>query len=183
MKELTPLFSKILDIIISPTNTGILAALTFASFSIFSLNFLPERIIERINLMSFLEKYSFISIVIFIVLGSLLIGQFMIMILKMKKRKRKQKEIKKIHEKLFSDPEALHYLLYLYKNHPNAAELPYLNQKVKILSQYGLIVQAINQWPTNPFDPRVPYILQSFAEERIKKDIETGILNIDDFIK
>lgn len=185
MKEYTSLFSKILDILVNPTNTVILASLTFASFSIFSLNFLPETIIERINLMNFLEKYSFISIIAFITLGTLLIGQLIFMLLEKnkgkKQRKKQQEHLKKVHEELFQDYDAQYYLLLLYINHPNAVELPLLNQKVNILFQYGLITQVTKQWMVDQFDPRYPFVLQPFAEQRIKEDIEKGAINLDDF--
>ncbi|MCK6221757.1 hypothetical protein [Staphylococcus capitis] len=47
-------------------------------------------------------------------------------------------------DKLLEDEDAFNILKTLYDNHPQALHLPYLNQKVKLLQQYGLITPAIS---------------------------------------
>lgn len=79
-----------------------------------------------------------------------------------------KKHIKKTHEDFFNDKDSLEILFYLYDTHPQARELSYLNQKVKLLHQYGLIVPAVNKWNTDAFQPSMPYILQPIAETKLK---------------
>lgn len=166
----TSLLGKVIDFLSKPINTTIIAALFFTSAFIFSFNFLPEEILKRMNLLNFLNEYNYI---VFIAL----VGSFFILVIQGISRifeRRKDRAFgnyyKEQQEKLFNDPDAYHYLEVLYEYHPNHVLLPYYNQKVRLLEQFGLIVRTTNTWHTDMRMPSAPYVLQPIAEERLKKD-------------
>lgn len=160
--------SKLLDIMSKPINFSILIAIFLTSTLLFSINFLPASIIKQLQLENLLLKYNSIILVILISSFFLSIVQIISMLYKKFEDRKLQKYIKETHKNLFNDEDSLKILFYLYETHPHARELPYLNQKVRLLNQYGLIVPAMNQWHTNPFEPSVPYILQPIAENKLK---------------
>lgn len=81
---------------------------------------------------------------------------------------------KENQDRLFNDEEALIILKKLYDNHPQAVQLSYLNQKVKLLQQFQLITPAVSSWETSAIDPHMPYMLQPEAEKRIKDKLKNS---------
>lgn len=93
---------------------------------------------------------------------------------KKKEDKKRHEYFKRQQEELFNDPDAYKILIYLYKHHPKQARLPIHNQKVILLSQFGLITLASTQTYPELYDdlndPRFPYVLQPIAEQKLKQD-------------
>ncbi|MDT0712247.1 hypothetical protein RM614_13980 [Mammaliicoccus sciuri] len=98
------------------------------------------------------------------------------MLLKKQEDKKIVRAFKKQQENLFNDEDAWEILKIMYENHPSPTKLPKHNQKVVLLSQYGLIVKASNQiylqWYDDPNNPEFPYILQPVSEERLKGNLD-----------
>jgi len=166
--------AKILDFLSKPINFPILIAFFLTSLILTLMNFLPKGILDRLHITWFLINYSFVIFIVLIASFFFLIVQIGAIVIKKKKDKKFGEYLRKNKDKLFEDEEALKILKVLYDRHPQACELPCLNQKVKLLQQFGLITPAINNWRSNQFNPTLPYILQPEAEERIKEELKKG---------
>lgn len=173
------LISKIIDFISKPINTIIIAAIFLTSLIIFSLNFMPEEILKRVHLLDFLINYSYMVLIVMVTSFFLFIVQGIPVISEWLKRRKIKKVIEKNQNELFEDPDALRILVYLYGGHPNPVKLPRNNQKVKLLSHFGLIV-AVNsreviEWYEDLNNPNVSYVLQPVAEKKLKGlELEEG---------
>lgn len=165
--------NKIIDFLSKPINTTILIAIFLTSVFIFGFNFLPEEILIRMNLLTFLNDYNYIVFIFLVGSFFFLIIQGVMMFLKKKEDKKFNEYYKKQQEELFNDPVAYRILEHLYESHPQQVRLPIQNQKVKLLSQFGLITLASTQTHLELYDdinnPMFPYILQPIAEEKLKK--------------
>lgn len=161
--------TKLIDLISKPINISLLVATFLTSFILFLLNFLPLSLLEKLKINNVLNNYNHIIFIILISSFFLLIVQLTAIIYKKNEERKSHKFFRKTQNSLLKDEEALKILCYLYETHPQARELPYLNQKVKLLNQYGLIVQAVSQWMTTAHNPMMPYVLQPIAEEKLKK--------------
>lgn len=149
-------------------------AVFLTSFFIFLFNFLPEEILIRMKLLTFLNDYNYIVFICLVGSFFFLIIQGVMASIKKKEDKKFGEYIKKQHEELFNDPDAYEILKYLYEHHPESVKLPIHNQKVKLLSQFELIVRVSNQTNVAFYEmdnPKFPYVLQPIAEERLKKDL------------
>ncbi|MCG1083381.1 super-infection exclusion protein B [Staphylococcus epidermidis] len=166
--------AKILDFLSKPINFTILIAFFLTSLILTLMNFLPKVMLDRLHITWFLINYSFVIFIILIASFFFLIVQIGTIVIKKREDKKFGEYLRENKDKLFEDEEALKILKVLYDRHPQACELPYLNQKVKLLKQFGLITPAINSWHVDPFNPRIPYILQPEAEERIKEELKKG---------
>lgn len=164
--------AKILDFLSKPINFTILIAFFLTSLILTLMNFLPKVMLDRLHITWFLINYSFVIFIILIASFFFLIVQIGALVIKKREDKKFGEYLKENKDKLFEDEEALKILKVLYDSHPYAYELPYLNQKVKLLQQFGLITPAINSWHVDPFNPTIPYILQPEAEERIKEELK-----------
>ncbi|MCH4302860.1 super-infection exclusion protein B [Staphylococcus haemolyticus] len=164
--------AKILEFLSKPINFTILIAFFLTSLILTLMNFLPKVILDRLHITWFLFNYSFVIFIILIASFFFLIVQTGAIVIKKRDDKKVGENLRKNKDKLFEDEEALKILKVLYDSHPQARELPYLNQKVKLLHQFGLITPAVNNWRTDPFNPSMPYILQPEAEERIKEELK-----------
>lgn len=164
--------AKILEFLSKPINFTILIAFFLISLILTLMNFLPKVILDRLHITWFLFNYSFVIFIILIASFFFLIVQTGAIVIKKRDDKKFGEYLRKNKDKLFEDEEALKILKVLYDSHPQAHELPHLNQKVKLLQQFGLITPAVNKWQTDPFNPRMPYILQPEAEERIKEELK-----------
>ncbi|MGK0555225.1 super-infection exclusion protein B [Macrococcus capreoli] len=161
--------NKILDIISKPINFSILIAIFLTSLLLFLSNFLSPDIILKLKIEEMQNKYNYIIAIVLIASFFLLIVQSTSMLYKKYEDNKAVTQYKKIQEELFKDSDALEILWYLYETHPQARELPYLNQKVKLLNQYGIIIPATSQWLTHAYSPSMPYVLQPIAEEKLQK--------------
>lgn len=166
------LIGKIIDFLSKPINISIVIAIFLTSFFIFGFNFLPEEILIRMKLMTFLNDYNYIVFICLVGSFFFLIIQGVMAFLKKQEDKKRYEYIKEQQEKLFNDPNAYKILTHMYEHHPHQVRLPIHNQKVKLLSQFGLITLASNQTHVELYEdinnPRFPYILQPIAEERLK---------------
>ena len=161
---------KFIDVLGKPINFNFLIASFLTSLFLLATNFLPANYLNRLHLEEFLDKYNYIVIIVFFVC-------FFLLVIHLTARHSKKKQDDAFHkfyseqqEKMFQDAQAMEILETLYQQNPQAGWLPIYNQKVKLLEQYGLIIKAANQTVTyNISDPNFPYILQPFAEERLKK--------------
>ena len=165
------LIGKIIDFLSKPINITIVIAVFLTSLFIFAFNFLPEEILIRMKLLTFLNDYNYIVFIFLVASFFFLIIQGVMILLKKKEDKKFGEYIKKEHEDLFNDPDAYEILEYLYENHPEPVKLPIHNQKVKLLSQFGLIVRVSNQTMIAFYEmdnPTLPYVLQPIAEKKLK---------------
>ena len=171
---MTDLVSKLIDALSKPINITIVIAIFLTSLFITGFNFLPEEILIRMKLLTFLIEYGYIFVICLVGSFFLLIIQVVMIFLKKKEDEKRIAYFEKQQEDLFNDPDAYAILKYLYSRHPENGRLPIQNQKVKLLSQFGLIIRASNQ-ANVPFyemdNPMFPYILQPVAEKRLKKDL------------
>lgn len=166
------LISKIIDLFLKPSNTGVLIGFFLTSIFIFSFNFLPENLLIRIKMLNFLNKYTYIFVIIMIASFFLLVVQIIGMIVKKIKERKVYKFIRQQQEDLYNDPEAMRYLNHLYEHHPNAAKLPIYNQKVKMLEQYKLIHRTTNKIIATNYEienPYFPFLIQPHAERKMKE--------------
>lgn len=170
---MTSLIGKIIDFISKPLNTTILAGIFLTSGFIFIFNFLPEEILIRMNLLTFLNDYNYIVFISLVASFFLLIIQGITMIFKREKDKKFNKYIKKNQEELFNDEEAYKVLEFMYQRHPEQTNLPIQNQKVMLLHQFGLITRVSDgiyvEGAQNLNDPYFPFVLQPVAEKRLKE--------------
>lgn len=165
---------KIIDFLSKPINISIVIAVFFTSFFIFLFNFLPEEILTRMKLLTFLNDYNYIVFICLVGSFFFLIIQGILAWFKKKEDKKMDEYIKKQHEELFNDPDAYKILKYLYEHHPDSVKLPINNQKVKLLSQFNLIILVSNQANVSLHEmdnPKFPYILQPVAESRLRKEL------------
>lgn len=167
-------FGKIIDFLSKPINMGVLIAVFLTSVVMFSLNFISEEILLRMKLLNFLDRYNYIIFIFliasfFVLVIQIIIISFNVFVKKSKGRKI-QKNLRIQREKLFNDPYAREILMHLYKSHPQPADLPYLNQKVKLLEQFDLIIRVNEVTLISPFETNniyFAYVLQPIAEEMI----------------
>lgn len=169
---------KIVDFLVKPINTALLLGIFLVSLFVFSFNFIPEKTLINMNLetlITFLNSYNFILFLILVISMFFLIVQSLGMLKKKYEHKRMLNKLKKQQESLFNDEYAWKILEIMYEKHPEPTKLPIQNQKVMLLSQYGLIVRASNQtyinWYEDPNNPCFPYILQTVAEEKLKEKL------------
>lgn len=167
-----------MDFISKPINTAVLIGLFLTSAFIFLFNFLPEEILIRMNLLKFLINYNFVVFIVLVGSFFFLVIQLITIALKRKEDKKIAKWIEQEQEKLFTDEYAYSILLYMYKYHPNPAQLPINNQKVKLLKQFELIQRTSNgvfvEGVEALYDPKFPFVLQPIAEKRLKNDEKKG---------
>lgn len=151
---------------------AVIVATFLTSLSFLLLNFLPEKYLVRFQLKTLFANYSGIFIILFFASMFLLIVHLIIFLYKRIEKRAKINEIKKIQITLLKDFRAQKYLLQLYENNPEPTFLPINNQKVKLLSQYGLITQA-SKSIVIPFyeinDPEFPFLLQPITEKYIQE--------------
>lgn len=165
---------KIIDFLNNPLNKGIFWSLGIVSFILLGLNVvLPDKQLHLLYIDSFLNKYGWALPVIFLFSMVFLIVGFVSNKVQKSQEKKQQDALEKVQNKLLEDEQALVYLYKLYQAHPNPVKLPKNNQKVKLLEQYGLIVRISNQIPIyDPeeiLNPHFPFILQPYAEEKLKE--------------
>ncbi|EMF0042399.1 superinfection exclusion B family protein [Enterococcus hirae] len=165
---------KIIDFLNNPLNKGILWSLGIVSAILLGLNvFLTSEQLHLLYIDSFLNKYGWLLPFIFLFSTVFLIVGFISGKVKKRKEKEEQSALEKIQNELLSDEQALVYLKELWNNHPNPTKLPAYNQKVKLLYQYGLISRTADQIPI--YDPEqlanpyFPYILQPYAEKKMRE--------------
>ncbi|MCG2069278.1 super-infection exclusion protein B [Staphylococcus epidermidis] len=175
---MSSVINKIIDILVKPANIAILAAVFLVSSFVFLLNFVPKKLMFKANLktlVNFLDSYNFILFLVIIISMFFLIVQGVSVLMKKHEHKKMVLDIRKKQETLFNDKMAWKILETMYENHPNPTRLHMQNQKVKLLSQYGLIVRASNQSYITFYDdinnPRFPFILQTVAEDRLREKI------------
>ncbi|MEG2292787.1 MAG: super-infection exclusion protein B [Carnobacterium sp.] len=165
---------KAIDFLNNPLNKGVLWAGGIISFILLLCNvLLSSDNLKLLFIDSLLDKYGWTLPLIFLFCIVFLIVGFVSGKIKQKEDKKFEDHMNTTREDLFTDKDALLYLNRLFKNHPNPCKLPQLNQKVKLLEQYGLIAKASNQILVYSQDeienPYFPYILQPIAEKRLKK--------------
>ena len=167
------LIGKIIDFLSKPINITIVIAVFLTSLFIFAFNFLPEEILIRMKLLTFLNDYNYIVFICLVGSFFFLIIQGVMSFLKKKEDKKFNEYIQEQQEKLFNDPDAYAILKHMYEHHPHQVRLPIHNQKVKLLSQFGLIILTSTQTHVEFYEdvnnPKFPYILQPIAEEKLKK--------------
>lgn len=167
------LVGKVIDFLSKPINISIVIAVFLTSLVVTSFNFLSEEILVRVKLLTFLNEYGYIFVICLIGSFFFLIIQVVMMFLKKKEDEKRMAYFEEQQEDLFNDPDAYAILKYLYSRHPENGKLPIHNQKVKLLSQFGLIVRVSNQVNIEFHEmdnPMFPYILQPVAEKRLRKD-------------
>ncbi len=150
----------------------VIVALFLVTFSFFLLNFLPERILIRIKLLSFLESWSYVILIFLFLLLFLLIVLILDFLHRNLKSKRERNRYQERQSQLFNDSYAYEILFELYRFHPEPVLLPYHNQKVRLLTQYGLIARLSDRTFVSPdkiHNPEFPYVLQPIAEERLRE--------------
>ncbi|MEI7414507.1 super-infection exclusion protein B [Staphylococcus hominis] len=165
---------KILEFVSKPINFTVLLATFLTTLLLTGMNFFNESVLEKIHINKFLQNYGFIIFILLIASFFLLIVQVGANIIKKRKDKKFFKYFKENQDRLFNDEEALIILKKLYDNHPHAVQLPYLNQKVRLLQQFQLITPAVSSWETNAINPHMPYMLQPEAEKRIKDKLKNS---------
>ncbi|MCE4988083.1 super-infection exclusion protein B [Staphylococcus haemolyticus] len=169
---MSALSSKIIDVLVNPINKFIVIAAFFTSLLLFLFNFLPIDLLKRTNMLGFLNRYTFIVVIIMIFTFFILIIQECARRYKLKKDKEFNEFFKKEQDKLIQDKYARLILNQLFENRPNSVHLPSNNQKVQLLIQYQLIhrtssLQIVTAYGAN--DPHFPYVLQPYAEERLEE--------------
>lgn len=168
---------KIIDILANPLSYKLMGAVSITSAILLSANFLPEVYQKRLFIDVFLKSYGSWLPLVFILSLFILLIQLFGVLSKKKEDKEFEQFYKQEQEKLFNDSDALMYLKKTYSNHPDAVLLPYYNQKVKLLEQYGLITKATKEYlQPHTSNPMFPYILQPIAEEKLKKKERNGTL-------
>lgn len=161
---------KFVDVLGKPINFNFLMASFLTSLFLLATNFLPANYLNRLHLEEFLDKYNYIVIIVFFVSFFLLVIHFTARHSEKKQDAALKKFYSEQQEKMFQDAQAMEILESLYAQNSQPSWLPIYNQKVKLLEQYGLIIKASNQAVIYDINnPSFPYILQPFAEDRLKK--------------
>lgn len=175
---MSSVINKIIDILVKPVNIAFLLAVFLVSSFVFLLNFVPKKLMFKANLktlVSFLDSYNFILFLIIIVSMFFLIVQGVSVLIKKHEHRKMVRDLRKKQETLFNDKMVWKILETMYENHPNPTRLHIQNQKVRLLSQYGLIVLASTESYIDFYDdinnPRYPFILQTVAEDRLREKI------------
>lgn len=171
---------KILDSFVKflskTSNIGVLTAIFMTSlFLLLGRIFLPKEIMVNLSMDLFYDQYVPIVVIVFFVSFFLLTAQLFPMLHKKIKAKMKARELKKIHKELFEDPDCKVFLIKLYQGKNDPVLLPDYNQKVLMLRQSGMIIRLSNQTIGRVSDlhnPMLPYVLQTFTEEMIKKELK-----------
>lgn len=142
------------------------------SLVVILLKFFPEKILIKLDLLNFLQKYTFIAVLVFIGTLSLLIVFFFNVINEKIKEKKVIKALQKKQKELFNDPEARRFLNSVYESSPYSVTLPIRNKKVMELRQFKLIHQTAKEvlmTATEVNNPYMPFILTQSAENLFKK--------------
>lgn len=169
-------FSKIIDLLAKSRKTSTVIVIFLTSLLIALFNYFPEKILVKMKLLTFLNDYN--SIVIIVLFGSFffliargIIGLYR-KITKNIEKKRLIEERNKKHQELFDDPDAYKILKNVYEHHPNSVRLSINNQKVCLLSKYGLIVAVSNISQFELYedwnDTNLPFVLKPIAEEKLR---------------
>ncbi|MCX8721330.1 superinfection exclusion B family protein [Lactobacillus sp. B4012] len=128
--------------------------------------FSPSNFLGKLKLVSFFDKWNYIIVIAFFGSLFLLIVQYGSRRIKKRRDKEYSDYIIKQQNELLEDKYAMEILKYMYANHPNAVMLPYHNQKVRLLQQFGLIGLVDNQiFVKDINNPKLPYVLQPIAEK------------------
>lgn len=169
---------KIIDKILSSFSTiSILIAINLTSLLLLLVNFLPNIYLERLHLVNFFNNYCFIVVIVFIISFFLSIWSGICFVHKKYQDKKFNEYYTNVQDDFFKDPEALKILYELHHASPDPVRFNMMNQKIKLLNQYGLITSATNTVAVTDINkPMVPYILQPIAEEKLKNN---QFLNFD----
>lgn len=169
------LVGKVIDFLSKPINISIVIAVFLTSLAITSLNLLSEEILVRLKVLTFLNEYGFIFVISLLGSFFFLIIQVVMLFFKRNEDKKRRKYLEEQQENLFNDPDAYKILKYLYSQHPENGRLPIQNQKVNLLSRFGLIVRISNQTHLEYYEdmnnPMFPYVLQPVAEQRLRNEL------------
>lgn len=169
------LVGKVIDFLSKPINISIVIAVFLTSLFITGFNFLSEEILVRMKLLTFLNEYGYIFVISLLGSFFFLIIQAVMLFLKNHEDKKRRKYFEEQQENLFNDPDAYEILKYLYSQHPENGRLPIQNQKVNLLSRFGLIVRISNQTHLEYYEdmnnPMFPYVLQPVAEQRLRNEL------------
>ena len=178
MKRKLSVLKKIIEKILSSFSTmSLLIAVNWTSLLLLLANFLPNIYLERLHLANFFNNYCYIVVIVFIISFFLSIWSGICFVRKKYQDKKFNEYYTKCQDDFFKDPEALKILYELWQASPDPVWFSMMNQKIKLLKQYGLIANAANQVAVaNINNPMVPYILQPVAEEKLKNN---QFLNFD----
>ena len=169
MKNLDTI-DKLINMLGNPIAFFFTLATFLSSLCILLAGFLPYSFLKRMHYIDIYDKYGGTIFIIAIVSLFFVIIQSGMRYEKIKRDKEFRENFIKQQNNLLKDPDAIPILSYLYETHPNARWLPYNNQKVQLLEQFGLITKTMNTIYTDDVNnPLFPYILQPKAEEKIKE--------------
>lgn len=137
--------------------------------------FLPNKIITKMYMSDFRDKYGFIIGVVFIISASILIVNCAIEVYKvlhsMYSKRNINKNTKKLLLNLDEYKRVIVYTLYVQDNHTN--ELP-LNDGAVIFLEHMMVIQkATTQYAvSNLVNPIFPYFLQQWVIDKLEEDEE-----------
>lgn len=152
--------------------TKIIVAICIATGSIL---FLPNKLIEKMYMTNFRNKYGFIIGIVFIISASILIVSFAIrfyeFINEMYSKKKFDKNIKKLLQELDAYKRLLVYGLYTQDNH--TSELPLNDGAVIYLEKMMVINKATTQYAVSDLqNPVFPYFLQPWVIKELDNNEE-----------
>lgn len=159
---------NIIDFLKLPSN--VISAISLATGVIL---FLPDKLLKKIYMIEFKDKWGFIIGVTFIVSTSILIIGILSNIYKYLYNKYSNFKIKKNSNKLLNSldlyKKTIVYMLYKEQN--KTYELPLNDGAVVFLEHWMVIQKAASQYVVEDFiNPRFPYFLQPWVVDKLNKD-------------
>lgn len=162
-------------ILIKPIRYTILVSLILAILALlFAPVVLPNNLPYTLSLVSFLNTYSGIILIILFISFFLFIAQLISDMFSFYKRKRTIENIKKIQADLYDDERAWSILLQLYYANGEPVHLVRSHQQVLLLEQYFMIARTNNEvivYGDDLSKARFPYVLQPEVEKKIRNKL------------
>lgn len=139
--------------------------------------FLPDKLLKKMYMIEFKNKWGFIIGVTFIISTSILVIGILSNICKSLYNKYSNFKFKKNSNKLLSslDMYKKTIVYMLYKEHNKTSELPLNDGAVVFLEHWMVIQKAASQYAVEDLiNPRFPYFLQPWVVDKLNK--EEGLL-------
>lgn len=159
---------NLMDFLKLPSN--IMSAILLTSGMIL---FLPDKIIRKMYMLDFKNKYGFIIGAAFIISISILMVGILISIYKFLYKKHSNFKVKKNSKKLLEslDMYKKTIVYMLYKEDNNTHEFPLNDGAVVFLDHWMVIQKATSQYAVSDMrNPEFPYFLQPWVVDYLQKD-------------
>ena len=132
--------------------------------------FLPNKIIEKLYMVSFRDNFGFVLGIVFVVSLSIILCTLVVMIATTIINKIRNKRIIKGRNKIMEnlDKNEKRLLKLMYDEDDKTLDVPYNSGMVVKLTSYDLIAPVTATNYIDILDPRIPYFLQPWVCEYIQ---------------